>query len=282
MLAVVGVPLHIASLTPGRCDVAPVALRKALERFSVYDIDHDRDLRAVLAFDFGDLAVATLRPEEAFAPIVEQLQPMLTVAQEAVVILGGDNSVTRPAFHALWRRSARVALLTLDAHLDLRSTSAGLTNGNPISALLADGLQGSSIIQVGLQPFANSSEYAQVARAAGIRYVAASEVYREGIETTIVDALKKLSLEADEIYVDVDLDVLERSAAPGCPGARPYGFTVRELRKALLLCGMHPKVRMVDFVEYDPTNDVSHITEYSAVIAILSFASGLMSRLRII
>jgi formiminoglutamase len=277
-VGVIGIPLHIASITPGRCDLAPAAIRSILRRASVYDVEHDRDLRALAIRDFGDLPVAALRPEAALVPIVENVGSVAAAAHQATVILGGDNSVTRPAFHALWRRTARAGLLTLDAHFDLRACDSGLTNGNPIRALLHDGLAGSCIVQIGIQPFANSREYADVARDAGIRFVAAGEASRRGIESTVRDALDQLSAVADEIYVDADLDVLERCSAPGTPGARAGGLTAAELRQALLLCGAHPRVRMIDFVEFDPAADIADITAHSAAMAFLSFLSGVAGR----
>ena len=72
-VGVVGVPLHVAAVSPGRCDLAPAALRDALRRVSVYDMEEGRDLRAVSVRDVGDLRVASLRPEEAFEPVVAAL-----------------------------------------------------------------------------------------------------------------------------------------------------------------------------------------------------------------
>ena len=45
-LAVLGVPLCRGSMTPGRTDLAPDAVRAILRRFSTYDIEHDVDLRS--------------------------------------------------------------------------------------------------------------------------------------------------------------------------------------------------------------------------------------------
>ncbi|MES1201321.1 MAG: arginase, partial [Pseudomonadota bacterium] len=38
-VALLGAPLAERSLTPGRCDLAPAALRAALKRMSVYDLE---------------------------------------------------------------------------------------------------------------------------------------------------------------------------------------------------------------------------------------------------
>ena len=49
--------------------------------------------------------------------------------------------MTRPAVLAL-RALDGVGLITLDAHFDMRDTSEGLSNGNPVRALIEDGLPG--------------------------------------------------------------------------------------------------------------------------------------------
>jgi arginase family enzyme len=173
---------------------------------------------------------------------------------------------------------SRAGLLTLDAHLDLRDLNPELTNGNPVRALLADGLLGANIVQIGIQPFANSHAYLEVAREAGIKVVSVSEVRARGIGMVVEEALDLLDEVVDAIYVDLDLDVLDRVFAPATPGSRPGGLTPADVRTAARLCGAHPKVRVLDLVEVDPTKDVAEATVFAAGLCLLSFASGLLGR----
>ena len=173
---------------------------------------------------------------------------------------------------------ARCGLLTLDAHLDLRDVNPELTNGNPVRALLEDGLPGEQIVQLGIQPFANSRAYFQVAREAGIRVIPVAEARARGMEHAVGEALDALDQLVDAIYVDFDLDVLDRAFAPATPGSRPGGLTPAELRSAARLCGAHPKVRVMDLVEIDPTKDVADATAFAAGLCLLSFASGMLGR----
>jgi arginase family enzyme len=155
-----------------------------------------------------------------------------------------------------------------------------LTNGNPVRALLEDGLPGRNIAQIGIQGFANSQAYAQVARDAGISVVTMNQVRARGIEPIVIEALAQLSQRAQAIYVDFDIDVLERAFAPACPGARPGGLTPWELKRAAWLCGAHPQVRAIDLVEVDPTQDVAEVTVLTTAATLLTFAAGLLSRLQ--
>jgi formimidoylglutamase len=280
-LAVIGSPLRLGSITPGRCDLAPDAVRAILRRFSVYDIECDVDLRLLAARDLGNLDIAEMRIEDAFEPIKQAVSDALEGA-DAVVLLGGDNSITRPGLRGVADSFASslndCGLITLDAHFDLRDLSNGLTNGNPVRALLADGLPGQNIVQIGIQPFANSQAYAQVASDAGITVVTMSQIRAHDVERLVGESLDDLSERVEHIYVDLDVDVLDRIFAPATPGSRPGGLTPYELRRAAWLCGAHPKVRAIDLVEVDPTQDVADATVMATASCLLSFASGLLTR----
>src|SRR5206468_1335974 len=178
--------------------------------------------------DLGDLPLAETLPEAALGPLSSAVRGALAGA-DALVLLGGDNSITRPGCHGMSTELPRAGLLTLDAHLDLRDLTPALTNGNPVRALLADGLPGAQIVQIGIQPFANSRAYFAVAREAGIRVMLVSEVRALGIEKAIEQALDMLDPLVDTIYVDLDLDVLDRVFAPATPGSRPGGLSPAEV-----------------------------------------------------
>jgi formiminoglutamase len=272
-LTMLGAPVALGSPSCGRYDLAPQAIRAALDRYSTYDVEFGRDLRALAVHDCGDLKIAGLRPEQAAGPIREAVSKAVKHSA-AVAILGGDNSITYPA------ATSATGLLTFDAHFDLSAMDNGLTNGNPIRALLADGFPGGQIVQVGIQSFANSRAYADVARQAGITFITLEQVRLRGIENVTAEALTQLSNSADFIYVDFDLDVLDRAFAPAASGSRPGGLAPWELRRAARICGLHPRVRAIDLVEIDPTRDVADATALAAAACFLSFTSGLHQRLR--
>jgi formiminoglutamase len=276
-LGVVGVPVRLGSISGGRFDLAPAAVRKALSRFSTFDIETGIDVNAVAAEDRGDLPLDDARPEDALGPLAGSVRGALD-GLDAVVLLGGDNSVTRPGVHGVGADLDRVGLLTVDAHLDLRDTAGGLSNGNPVRALLEDGLPGGNVAQVGIQSFANSSEYAAVATAAGVTVLTLDTVRADGMASVVTGALDLLAERVDALYVDLDLDVLDRASAPASPGSRPGGLSPGELRTAARLCGRHPKVRAIDIVELDPTQDVADVTVLTAASCLLSFAAGLAGR----
>ena len=268
------------SLTPGRCDLAPAAIRQALDRYSLYDPDAGIDLASLAVADIGDITLSGASAEEVFFRTVQGIKKAAANAL-AVAIFGGDNAITYPGMHALNLPFARCGLLTFDAHHDVRDLEAGLTDGNPIRALLRAGLPGANIIQIGIQPFTNSPAYAQVARKAGITVVTADEVYARGVDAAVSGALELLAAKTDAIYVDLDIDVLDRAFAPACAGSRPGGLQPWMLRRAARLCGAHPSVRIIDIVEIDPTKDVADSTVLAASSFFLAGASGVAERMKL-
>lgn len=277
-LAVLGAPLHLGSISPGRCDLAPEAIRKALERYSTSDPEAGIDVRSIAVSDLGDLDLAGSPPGEALAPLCDAVRSALAGA-DVLALLGGDNSITRPGCHGAAASLDRLGLLTLDAHHDLRDLDEGLSNGNPVRALLEDGLPGANIVQIGIASFANSPAYAQVARDSGITSITIEGVRARGIDTAAREALDYLAERVDVLYVDLDVDVLDRAFAPGAPGSRPGGLMPWELFMAARICGQHPKVRVIDLVEVDPVTDIADATVLGAARCLLSFASGMAIRL---
>jgi formiminoglutamase len=275
-LQVVGAPVRLGSISGGRFDLAPAAVRSALARFSTFD-GNGQDVRAVRVRDGGDLAVAEKSPAEAMDEIAGAVGGSLPHS-DAVLLLGGDNSITRPGVRGLGSNLDRVGLLTVDAHHDLRDTDGGLTNGNPVRALVEDGLPGTNIFQIGIQAFANSPAYAEVASELGIDVVTAEAARSGGVGAAVASALDHLDRRVDVIYVDLDIDVLDRAFAPACPGSRPGGLTPWELQAAARLCGEHPKVKAIDLVEVDPERDVAEATVMTVASLVLAFSAGLCRR----
>ena len=255
-VAVAGAPLGKFSITPGRCDLAPGVVRAALKRISTYDIESGLDLRHLRVFEAGDVALDVARLEDALVPLRDAVAKQ-TAQRRLTIVLGGDNSVTRPCVHGLDPTLKSVGVMTLDAHLDMRDTEEGLNNGNPIQALLQDGLPGGSISQIGLAPFANTAKAHAKARAAGNSLRLIGECRERGLLHVVAEELERLAGLCEAIYVDFDIDVIDRAQMPAAPGARPGGIAVHDFLAAARLIAAHPKVRCVDLAEFDPATDIN-------------------------
>lgn len=277
-VAFIGAPQSEKSLTPGRCDLAPKVLRETAKRLSVYDLETGVDLAAMKVRDRGDLALKTLTPEQSFPLIRDAVADALRV-HDLVIVAGGNNAVTRPGVHGLGADLSKTGLITFDAHFDLRDTDCGLTNGNPVRALLEDGLPGANIVQIGLSPFANTKRMHETAKQAGIRVHTASDCFERGLAALVGQALNSLADRCEAIYADFDIDVIDRAQCPGAPGARPGGVQARAFFAATRRVAAHPKIRAVDLAEFDPSLDVGDITALTAGRWLAEILSGYSARL---
>lgn len=276
-VALYGAPLAGRSLTPGRCDLAPKTVRATLARISVYDVETETDISGMRVFDAGDLDLKLVDPAEAFAP-VRARGAELAARHGLTIMLGGNNAVTRPAVHALDPTLKRVGLLTLDAHFDLRDTDCGLTNGNPVQALLDDGLPGAHVAQIGLAPFANTKRMHEKARAAGVTVITLRQCREAGLAAVARAALDLLAQRVDAIHVDFDIDVIDRAHCPGAPGARPGGVLPEDFFDAARAIAAHPKVKSVDLTEFDPSLDVAEIAALTAARWVAEILAGFAAR----
>ena len=286
LLAVLGAPLAQASISPSRADTTPAAVRNALSRHATLAALSDGsvgDLSTVRVVDLGDVDLASLENEDAqtlVAAAVAEVEnaPGLDRPPDLLVLLGGDNAITRPAMAAAVGDLGRAGLLTLDAHHDVRGFYAGPTNGTPVRGLIDDGLAGSAVVQIGIGMFTNSPAYRAYCDEQGITVVTAAQARAEGLAACVERHLDRLATSADQIYVDLDVDVLDAAFAPGCPGARPGGLLPEELLAAAFAAGRHPKVVAIDIVEVDAQADVGGITVDVAAQCLLAAAAGLGGR----
>jgi arginase family enzyme len=262
-LAVVGAPVGKFSITPGHCDQAPATVRAALKRMSVYDIETEAELRDMRVFDAGDVNVRLGTLQEALPPIRNAVAAQLA-SRDLVILLGGNNAVTRPGVHGVDASLKNVGVMTLDAHFDLRDTDGGLNNGNPIQALLDDGVPGAHISQIGIAPFANTKKAHGKARAVGISVRHLGECFERGFVNVVREELERLSHLCDRIYVDFDIDVIDRAQMPSAPGGRLGGISARDFFAATREIAANANVCCVDLTEFDPSMDVNAIGALTA------------------
>jgi formiminoglutamase len=281
-LAVLGAPLARASISPSQAQRTPAAFRAALSRFSTHDGDHGVDLEDLAVVDLGDIE-GDLGDVDAVAAHARLERAVAQAARLApvVAVIGGDNSLTRPAMLGLAGDALgeEWGLLTLDAHHDVRPPLDGPRNGTPVRDLIDLGLPGERVAQIGIHGFANAGDHVRWARARGVHVRRAAEVRSSGMPRLLDEVLDVLERNgARRIYADIDMDVLDRAFAPACPASMPGGLAPHHLQEAAHLLGADPRVRGVDLTEVDAAADVAGATVRCMGSVFLAFCSGVVQR----
>ncbi len=269
--AILGVPAWRTSLSPTGAHETPAAIREALRRYSPTllgppPLDLGEALRIV---DAGDIPEPDGPDGEA---AVRARVAELGARAGLVIALGGDNSAT----YAVAQGAAATGLITIDAHFDLRD---GVSNGSPVRRLVEDGLDPQRIVQLGIADFANSVAYARRAADWGITVVTLDDVRRRGAADVAEQALEVAGGGGGGIHLDIDVDVCDRSVAPGCPASVPGGLAAWELRALVRALAAGPRLRSADIVEVDATADAADgRTVRLAALCVLELLAGKVVR----
>lgn len=266
-IAIIDIPAFKTAITKTGADKTPKAIREALKGYSTFSYSTNSDIGKLTIEDLGEIE----SPDDNEAKTIEKLSGL---HKKLVIALGGDNSITYAAALGLVGKDlASARLITLDAHHDLRD---GVSNGSPIRRLIDAGFNPENIFQIGINDFSNSPEYAIYAKSVGVKVISRSQVAEIGIGKACEIALT----DADgPIFVDIDVDVCDKSVVPGCPAAAPGGISAFELRQAARLLAAHPSVRGIDITEIDATTDsADQRTIKLGALLLLEIAAGFQLR----
>ncbi|WP_460631200.1 arginase family protein [Leifsonia lichenia] len=271
-LALLGIPTWRTSLSATGAGATPEAVRSALRYYSTFA--QGLETERLVCADAGDVREPD-GPEGEARAIAAMADGV--ARSRVTVAVGGDNALTVPAALGAWGDDLGTAgLITLDAHHDLRD---GVSNGSPVRRLVEAGLAGRRVVQIGIADFANSRAYTARAEEYGITVVHRDALHHRPIDDVMAEALEGAGAADGPIHVDLDVDVCDRSVAPGCPASIPGGLAAWELRRFARLAGADEAVRSVDIAEVDATADVADgRTVRLAALLVLEVAAGLAAR----
>lgn len=280
-LALVGVPTWRTSLSATNAGMTPEAVREALRRYSTHAVVSSGDCageQIVLHEDLNIVDAGDLfEPDLEEASAAEQVKALAGLAK-LVVAIGGDNALTVPVAHgALQNEQGSAGIITLDAHHDLRD---GRSNGSPIRRLIEEhGYDPKRIVQVGIADFANAKPYRDLANKYGITVIHRDEFHTHSVDEIMAEALAVAGSAGGPIHVDLDVDVCDRSVAPGCPASIPGGLAAHELRRVARVVARHEQVKSIDIAEVDAGADTEdQRTVRLAALLVLEAAAGLAER----
>ncbi|HZG83314.1 agmatinase [Paenibacillus sp.] len=249
-----GMPMdYTVSFRPGS-RFGPAAIRRSsigLEEYSPY---LDKHLEEIKYFDAGDLLLPFGNAARSLDLIGEYVRKLLDDGKVPVG-LGGEHLVSWPVIREVYAKHPDLKLIHIDAHADLREQYEGepLSHSTPIRKA-ANLIGGKNVYQFGIR--------------SGMREEFAWG--RENVNFFPFDVLEPLKsvlsdFEGKPVYVTIDIDVLDPSAAPGTGTAEAGGITSKELLGAVhAIAGSGANVVGFDLVEVAPVYDP---TEQTPIVA---------------
>jgi arginase family enzyme len=271
-LGLFGVLASETSISATGANHTPAEIRVALSRYSTWSWSQNKDLSELSFGDFGDSESPD--SEDGEARTVD-LAKKASSGSKLSIALGGDNSITYAVMRGVFGEElSNAGLITFDAHHDLRD---GVSNGSPVRRLIEAGLLGTSVVQIGINDFSNSPQYAERAKQYGVHVISRAALRNRTAESVMDEALSKLG--GKKLHVDIDMDVCDRSFVPACPAAAPGGISADELRQFAFLVGNASQVLSVDITEIDAMADSADgRTVRLGALTVLELANGFATR----
>jgi len=247
---VFGVPFDVTSTFRTGARFGPNAIRQASQNIETYSFRAGIDAEDLLLHDLGDLHAST-SPKRT-VDMLKLVVADLLAAKKMPIALGGEHTVTLGVMKGLGDKAKKTALVSFDAHLDLRKEFLGLTlSHTTFMRVINEEVKPAKIVEVGTR--AVCKEELAYAKEAGIDFFTSQLIRKEGVAQTI-QRLKEELAPYENLYLTIDMDVLDPAFAPAVQNPESEGLETHTLLD--ILCALCDK-RVVGFdvVEIAPVYD---------------------------
>jgi len=245
-----GVPFDSTSTYRSGARFGPNAIRQASLNIETYSFRSKIDLEDLALYDAGDLHSShnAQKTVDMTRLVVEDI----LAAGKIPVVLGGEHTVTLGITKGLSNRAAKTAIVSFDAHLDLRCKFSGSTlSHTTFMQLINEEVKPAKIFEVGIH--SACKEELAYAKKSGVEFFTSQQIIKQGSDR-IAEQLKEKLLSYENVYLTVDMDVLDPGFAPAVQNPEPEGInTTALLDIACALCDR--RVLGFDVVEIAPIYD---------------------------
>ncbi len=289
-VALIGVPLDLGAKNLG-VDIGPEAFRHQ-------GIIRKLSTAGITLEDYGDIKSHNRKDLDPGNPRLRYLDEIIRVSEmlaekvdysikggNRVVVLGGDHSVNLGAVSgASVALKGDLGLIYLDAHGDMNTddtTKTGNIHGMHLASLLGFGnsrltdvyskgtkLSKKNLLHIGGSDFDQAE--IDLIKKENIASFSLFDLLCFGLKP-LIEKIDLLSSRVANIWVSLDLDVVDRVYAPGAGMPNPGGLSYREVAAIADYIGKKCNVVGVDVVEYNPLQDEGKKTAELGIELIAKF-----------
>lgn len=239
-----GVPFDSThSYKPG-CRFGPDVIRDAFNNIEIFHPNLQVDLEIANIKDYGNIQHTVVATE--MLEMVEKITNELRKEKKPLVILGGEHLLTLGSYMSFPKE---VGYVVFDAHYDLRDEYANTKLSHAAYLRRIVEKRGAdNIVHVGARSFVKDElEFLTKNK---INSISDKEIRLGNACRQLKDSISTF----DELYVSIDLDVVDPAFAPGVGNPEAVGITSRELYD-LVTSLENKKIVGSDVVELNPSFD---------------------------
>ena len=232
------------SLKPG-ARYGPAAIIEASRHLEDYDIELDRDISEVGIHTTPELQARMDSPKAMIASVRAAIENVVS-HDKLFALLGGEHTITIGAVQAITEVRSDISVVYIDAHADMRDSYQGTSWGHASAARRI-----SEICPVTLL---------------GVRSVSAEEMefmksqdiptrfWFADSPTNLSDSIALISERLSKnVYISIDLDVLDPSIMSAVGTPEPGGMLWRELLTLVRAISRRANIVGFDIVELSPS-----------------------------
>lgn len=225
---------------------APNRIREASSTLERYVYERKANFKELGVFDSGDLEM-TVNPKKIKSLVSEAFKKLMD-DDKFPILFGGEHSVSIGIGANLEKRD--ISVLFLDAHPDFRDSLLGekLSHGSTARRTV-DALGVDRVGAIGLR--AISKEEYNDPLFSKYNFFTTEEVRRNGVKSVLNRLLKKLK--SKNVYLSLDLDVMDPAFAAGVATPEPFGLDPFQIKEIINVLGN--RLKGADIVELDPPYD---------------------------
>lgn len=247
---IVGVPFDVTSTYRTGARFGPSAIRQASLNLETYSFRTGIDIEDLRLHDLGDLHIST--------DTKRTLQTLELVTKDTLengktpVTIGGEHTITLGTTSALKEKAQETAVVSFDAHLDLRNEFQSLKlSHTTFMRRINEEVKPARIIEVGTR--AVCKEELNYAEKTDIQYVTTQEIRKHGTQAAIRTLKTGLSKQK-HVYISIDMDILDPAYVPAAQNPEPDGLEMHTLLDILgAICDK--RVIAFDVLEVAPNYD---------------------------
>ena len=179
--------------------------------------------------------------------------------QPKMIYVGGDHSISyslvRGFFDSCQSSGKEPCLIVFDAHADCMEPMREPTHEEWLRKLIEDGFPAKNILLVGVRNIWQKEMI--FLREKGIRIITMNQLL-ENLQDTC-DIIMEFS-NGKELYISIDVDVIDPAFAPGTGYLEPGGLSSRNFLYVIQRLNKIRNLRGIDLVEINPEKDESNKT----------------------
>lgn len=241
LFAVLPVPYDLTSTYQAGSRKGPAAIVEASSNMELYDEELRKETYRSGIYTLEPLEIDARSPRHMIDRVRNETAQILK-SGKIPVILGGEHSISLGVVEAMKEQYPNISVLHFDAHADMRDSYQGTPYSHACVARRISEL--CPVVQAGIRSM--SSEEALFIERTNREIINPAELNSPDSVERICGKLTK------DIYITVDLDVLDPSVMPATGTPEPGGVLWKDLIRLICEVSRNGMIRGFDVVELCP------------------------------